>query len=445
MKRRGWALLPFIVFIVLFAGVGIISGDFYGMPALVAFVAALFVGMLQNRKLTFDEKLSIIAKGAGDVNIITMILIFIVAGAFSGVVTAAGGVDSTVNFGLSVMPPQFMVPGLFVIGCFISLSMGTSMGTITALAPIALGVSQQTGFPLAICIGAVVCGAMFGDNLSMISDTTIAAVRTQGCEMKDKFKQNFFIVLPAAVVTVILFFIQTLGMSYNSQASYDYNFVQVIPYLVVLIGALIGFNVFLVLISGIILSMIVGVAYGEFTLLESFTAIGDGMTGLFEISIISLIVACIVSLIKETGGIDLIIDTIKKRTKGKRGAEFGIALLVLLVDLCTANNTVAIVMAGPIAKEIGDEFGVEPKRVASLLDIFASVGQGLIPYGAQLLTAAALVGLTPLNIIPNLYYPALMAVCAILFILFRPQNFIPKRKRQEEKAIQEEIAERIKL
>ncbi len=445
MKRRGWALLPFIVFIVLFAGVGIISGDFYGMPALVAFVAALFVGMLQNRKLTFDEKLSIIAKGAGDVNIITMILIFIVAGAFSGVVTAAGGVDSTVNFGLSVMPPQFMVPGLFVIGCFISLSMGTSMGTITALAPIALGVSQQTGFPLAICIGAVVCGAMFGDNLSMISDTTIAAVRTQGCEMKDKFKQNFFIVLPAAVVTMILFFIQTLGMSYNSQASYDYNFVQVIPYLVVLIGALIGFNVFLVLISGIILSMIVGVAYGEFTLLESFTAIGDGMTGLFEISIISLIVACIVSLIKENGGIDLIIDTIKKRTKGKRGAEFGIALLVLLVDLCTANNTVAIVMAGPIAKEIGDEFGVEPKRVASLLDIFASVGQGLIPYGAQLLTAAALVGLTPLNIIPNLYYPALMAVCAILFILFRPQNFIPKRKRQEEKAIQEEIAERIKL
>ena len=445
MKRRGWALLPFIVFIVLFAGVGIISGDFYGMPALVAFVAALFVGMLQNRKLTFDEKLSIIAKGAGDVNIITMILIFIVAGAFSGVVTAAGGVDSTVNFGLSVMPPQFMVPGLFVIGCFISLSMGTSMGTITALAPIALGVSQQTGFPLAICIGAVVCGAMFGDNLSMISDTTIAAVRTQGCEMKDKFKQNFFIVLPAAVVTVILFFIQTLGMSYNSQASYDYNFVQVIPYLVVLIGALIGFNVFLVLISGIILSMIVGVAYGEFTLLESFTAICDGMTGLFEISIISLIVACIVSLIKENGGINLIIDTIKKRTKGKRGAEFGIALLVLLVDLCTANNTVAIVMAGPIAKEIGDEFGVEPKRVASLLDIFASVGQGLIPYGAQLLTAAALVGLTPLNIIPNLYYPALMAVCAILFILFRPQNFIPKRKRQEEKAIQEEIAERIKL
>lgn len=422
MKRRGWALLPFIVFIVLFAGVGIISGDFYGMPALVAFVAALFVGMMQNRKLSFDEKLHIISKGAGDVNIITMVLIFIVAGAFSGVVTAAGGVESTVNFGLSIMPAQFMVPGLFVIGCFISISMGTSMGTITALAPIALGVSQQTGFPLAICIGAVVCGAMFGDNLSMISDTTIAAVRTQGCEMKDKFRQNFFIVLPAAVITLIIFYVQTRGMTYEAEASYDYNFVQVIPYLVVLIGALIGFNVFLVLISGIILSMIVGAAYGEFTILESFTAIGDGMAGLFEISVISIIVACIVSLIRENGGIDLIIDVIKKRTKGKRGAEFGIAVLVLLVDICTANNTVAIVMAGPIAKQIGDEFGVQPKRVASILDIFASVGQGLIPYGAQLLTAAALVGLTPLNIIPNLYYPILMAVSAILFMIFRPQK-----------------------
>ncbi len=422
MKHRGWALLPFIVFIVLFAGVGIISGDFYGMPALVAFVTALFVGMLQNRGITFDEKLHIISKGAGDVNIITMVLIFIVAGAFSGVVTAAGGVESTVNFGLSIIPPQFMVPGLFLIGCFISVSMGTSMGTITALAPIALGVSQQTNFPLAVCIGAVVCGAMFGDNLSMISDTTIAAVRTQGCEMKDKFKQNFFIVLPAAVITLVIFYVQTMDMTYKTNVTYDYNFVQVVPYLVVLIGALVGLNVFLVLISGIILSMIVGVAYGKFTLLESFTAIGDGMAGLFEISVISIIVACIVSLIRENGGIDLIIDTIRKRTKGKRGAEFGIAILVLLVDICTANNTVAIVMAGPIAKQIGDEFKVSPKRVASILDIFASVGQGLIPYGAQLLTAAALVKLTPLDFLPNLYYPILMAVSAILFILFRPQK-----------------------
>lgn len=427
MKHRGWALLPFIVFIILFAGVGIISGDFYGMPALVAFVTALFVGMLQNRSLTFDEKLKIIAKGAGDVNIITMVLIFIVAGAFSGIVTAAGGVESTVNFGLSIIPAKFIVVGLFIIGCFISVSMGTSMGTITALAPIALGVSEQTSFPLPICIGAVVCGAMFGDNLSMISDTTIAAVRTQGCEMKDKFKQNFFIVLPAAVITMIIFLAVTLSLDYHGSETYDYNFIQVVPYLVVLIGALIGLNVFLVLIIGILLSMVVGIAFGKFTILESFTAIGDGMAGLFEISVISIIVACIVSLIKENGGINLIIDTIQSRTRGKRGAEFGIAILVFLMDLCTANNTVAIVMAGPIAKEIGDGFGVEPKRVASILDIFASVGQGLIPYGAQLLTAAALVGLTPLDIIPRLYYPILMAISAILFIALRPQ----KQKREE--------------
>ena len=297
MKHRILALLPFFIFVIIFAGAGIISKDFYSMPAYVAFIIALFVALLQNRKVPFDEKLKIIAKGAGDVNIITMVLIFLVAGAFSGIVTAAGGVESTVNFGLSIIPPQFMVVGIFVIGCFISLSMGTSMGTITALAPIALGVAEQTGFPIAVCIGATVCGAMFGDNLSMISDTTIAAVRTQGCEMKDKFKQNFLIVLPAALITVIVFYLQTMHMTYEPNV-YDYNFIEIIPYLVVLIGALIGFNVFAVLFSGIILSMIVGIFNGSFTFMESFGVIGEGMTGLFEISIISIIVACIVSIIK---------------------------------------------------------------------------------------------------------------------------------------------------
>lgn len=421
-NNRGMALLPFVVFIILFAGVGIISGNFYGMPALVAFITALFVGLMQNRKLSFNEKLALISKGAGDVNIITMVLIFLTAGAFSGAISAAGGVESTVNFGLSIIPIKFIVAGMFLIGCFISLSMGTSMGTIAALAPIAAGVSEQTGFSLAVCVGAVVCGAMFGDNLSMISDTTIAAVRTQGCEMKDKFKQNFFIVLPAALITIAIFYVRTMSLSYEVQESYEYSIIQIIPYLVVLIGALIGFNVFAVLICGTLLSVLVGVYQGTFTLIESFTAIGDGMSKLFEISIISIIVACIVSLVKENGGIDLIIDGIKKNAKGKRGAEFGIAGLALLTDVCTANNTVAIVMAGPIAKEIGDEFGVAPKRVASILDIFASVGQGLIPYGAQLLTAAALVGITPLDIIPNLYYPILMGVSAILFMVFRPQH-----------------------
>ena len=421
MKHRILALLPFFVFLVFFAGAGIISGDFYAMPAYVAFIIALFIAFLQNRKVSFDEKLKIVAKGTGDVNIITMVLIFLVAGAFSGVVSAAGGVESTVNMGLSLLPPHMMVVGLFVIGCFISLSMGTSVGTVTALAPIALGVATQTGIPVALCAGAVVCGAMFGDNLSIISDTTIAAVRTQGCEMRDKFKQNFFIVLPAAIITLVLFFFTSRGFEASAEVG-AWNFVEVIPYLVVLIGALVGLNVFLVLFIGIILSMIVGISGGAFTFMESFTIIGQGMTGMFEISIISIIVACMVSLIRENGGIALIIDTIEKTVKGKRGAELGIGILVLLVDLCTANNTVAIVMAGPVARDIADKFGVDRKRSASILDIFASVGQGLIPYGAQLLTAAALVGISPMALIPNLYYPILMLVCVVLFIFFRPQR-----------------------
>ena len=422
MKNRGLALIPVLVFIVLFAGVGIYTGDFYAMPALVAFVAALFVAMFMTKGVSFDEKLKIMASGAGDVNIITMVLIFITAGMFSGAVSAAGGVENTVNFGLSILPPNLIVVGLFLIGCFISISMGTSVGTITALSPIALGVATETGFPVAICAAAVVCGAMFGDNLSIISDTTIAAVRTQGCEMRDKFKQNFFIVLPAAIITIIILFAVTSGLETTAAEAYEYNFIQVVPYLVVLIGALIGLNVFLVLLLGTVLSVIVGVAMGQFTVIESFTAIGGGMANMFEISVISITVACIVSLVKHNGGIALILDGIKARTKGKKGAEFGIAILVFLVDLCTANNTVAIVMAGPIAKEISDEFGVDPKRSASILDIFASVGQGMIPYGAQLLTAGALCAVSPMQIIPYLFYPMLMAVCAIIFMIFRPQK-----------------------
>lgn len=406
------ALLPIGVFLVIFLGAGIIFQDFYAMPAIVAFLIALFVAFLQNRKVSFDEKVKIIAQGVGEENIITMSLIFLCAGAFSGAVTAAGGVDSTVNLGLSLIPAHFIVAGLFIISCFISVSMGTSMGTIAALAPIAVGVSNEAGFPMAICIAAVVCGAMFGDNLSMISDTTIAAVKTQGCEMKDKFKANFLIVLPAAVITIVFFWFVTRDMSYNI-ASGEYNLFQVIPYLVVLIGALIGINVFLVLIAGTVLSIVVGVWTGTIAVSEMFTVMGDGVTSMYDITVISIIVACIVSLVRANGGIQFILDLIKSRIRGKRGAQAGIAALALLVDLCTANNTVAIVMSGPIAKEICDEFGVEPKRSASLLDMFTSVGQGLIPYGAQLLSAATLTGLTPFDMMPYLIYPILMAVCGI--------------------------------
>lgn len=413
IKGKASALLPIGVFLVIFLGAGIVFNDFYAMPAIVAFLIALFVAFLQNRGVGFQDKMRLIAQGVGEENIITMSLIFLCAGGFSGAVTAAGGVDSTVNLGLSLIPAHFVVAGLFVIGCFISVSMGTSMGTIAALAPIAAGISEKTGFSMAVCTAAVVCGAMFGDNLSMISDTTIAAVKTQGCEMKDKFKANFLIVLPAAVATVIFFWLVTGDMSFQLKDIGDYNLLLVVPYLVVLVGALIGINVFVVLIGGIVISLIVGVGTGNILLSEMFTVVGDGVTSMYDITVISIIVACIVSLVRANGGIHYILDLIRSRIRGKRGAQAGIALLAFFVDLCTANNTVAIVMSGPIAKEISEEYGVDPKRSASLLDMFTSVGQGLIPYGAQLLSAATLTGLTPFDMLPYLVYPMLMAVCGI--------------------------------
>lgn len=417
VKGKASALLPIGVFLAIFLGAGIVFNDFYAMPAIVAFLIALSVAFLQNRNVGFQEKIRLIAEGVGEENIITMCLIFLCAGGFSGAVTAAGGVESTVNLGLSLIPAHFVVAGLFVIGCFISVSMGTSMGTIAALAPIAAEVSRQTGFSLAVCTAAVVCGAMFGDNLSMISDTTIAAVKTQGCEMKDKFKANFLIVLPAAVITVIFFWLITGGMNYKLKEIGDYNLLEVLPYVVVLVGALIGINVFLVLIGGTVLSLIVGVAMGNIALSEMFTVVGDGVTSMYDITVISIIVACIVSLVRANGGIHYILNLIRSRIRGKRGAQAGIALLALLVDMCTANNTVAIVMSGPIAKEISEEYGVDPKRSASLLDMYTSVGQGLIPYGAQLLSAATLTGLTPFDMIPYLVYPILMALCGIVAII----------------------------
>ena len=398
-----------------------IFNDFYKMPAIVGFLAALFVAFVQNRDLSFNEKLSVMSRGAGHENIMIMALIFLLAGAFSGAVKAAGGVESTVNLGLSILPSNIAVVGLFLIGCFISLSMGTSMGTIAALAPIAVGISEKTGFGIELCIGAVVCGAMFGDNLSMISDTTIAAVRTQGCMMKDKFRQNFFIVLPAAIITAIILFVRTSGASFTIDQNLDYSILRILPYVIVLAGALSGMNVFALLVLGTVLSLGVGVFQGTFAFSEIFTVVGDGVSGMFEITVLSIIIGGTVELVKENGGIHAILNVIKSKVNSTRGAEFGIAVLASSVDICTANNTVAIVMAGPIAKEISDEFGVDPKRSASILDIFTSVFQGLIPYGAQLLTAASLTGITPFQIMPNLYYPVLMGISAVIFIAARKE------------------------
>ena len=418
-KGRAIALLPIGVFLVIFIGAGVLFHDFYTMPAIVGFLIALIVAFLQNKRLRFADKLTIVSKGIGEENIVTMCLIFLAAGAFSGTIQAAGGVESSVNLGLSIMPSSIAVVGLFIIGCFISVSMGTSVGTITAMTPIGVGIAEKTGIAMPICVGAVVCGAMFGDNLSMISDTTIAAVRTQGCEMKDKFKENFLIVLPAAIITAVLFFFMARGNAGDIQGNLEYDIIKVIPYLVVLIGALIGINVFVILIAGTVLAAIVGVGTGAFAIGELFQKMGAGVTSMYDITVISIIVAAIVALVKEYGGIEFILKLIKKNINGPKGGEFGISVLALLVDCCTANNTVAIVMAGPIAKEISDEFGVSAKRSASLLDIFASVGQGMIPYGAQLLTAASLSALSPVQIMPYLFYPMLMGVSAVMFILFR--------------------------
>lgn len=419
---RASALLPILVFLLIFLGSGLLTGDFYSMPAIVAFLLALFVAFIQNRSLSFADKMKLAAKGVGEENIITMCLIFLAAGAFSGAVKAAGGADSTVNLGLSILPSNVAVAGLFVIGCFISISMGTSVGTITTLAPIAVEISEKTDFSMAVCAGAVVGGAMFGDNLSMISDTTIAAVKTQGCEMKDKFRENFLIVLPAAILTVIIFLVIARDANFQMAEPLSYNIFKVIPYLVVLIGALAGVNVFIILLAGTALSLTVGVATGTFGIEEMFTQVGAGVTSMYDITVISMVVACIVSLVREYGGIDFVLSFIRKRISDEKGGELGIAALSLLVDMCTANNTVAIVMAGPIAKEISEDFGVTPRRSASLLDMFSSMGQGLIPYGAQLLAAASLTGLTPFEIIPYCYYPILMGISGLIFI------FIKKRK-----------------
>ena len=424
-KGRAAALLPILVFLVLFIGSGILMDDFYAMPTIVAFLIALAVAFFQNPSLKFNEKIKVCPQGIGDENVVTMCLIFLAAGAFSGAVGAAGGVTSTVNLGLSLIPSQFAVVGLFLIGCFISVSMGTSVGTITALAPIAVGVSEATGFNIALCLAAVVSGAMFGDNLSMISDTTIAAVRTQGCEMSDKFKMNFKIVLPAAIVTAVIYFVSTLGGASEVELG-EYNIIQVIPYLLLLGGALAGINVFVVLIVGTLTSVAAGLITGTMTFATMFSAIGDGVTGMYDITVISITVAAISALVKAYGGIDFVLNFIKSRTKTKKGAMLSIGALVLGVDLSTANNTIAIVLAGPIAKEISDEFGIDPRRSASLLDIFASVGQGLIPYGAQMLYAAAAAGISTYALIPYAFYPILMLVCALGFIFFVPEKKVNK-------------------
>ena len=431
-KGNPFALMPLVVFLVLFVGSGIITGDFYKMPVVVAFLISAAVALFSNRKASLQDKIEVFCKGAGDSNIILMIVIFLLAGGFSGVAKAMGGVDATVNLSLSILPANLLVVGLFIIGCFISVSMGTSVGTISALAPIGLGIAQTTGISLPLVTGAIVGGAMFGDNLSMISDTTIAAVNTQGCEMKDKFKTNFLIVLPAAIITCVILIILSSGSAISTNEVYTYDIEKVIPYLAVLVGALCGVNVFVLLGFGIVFAGFIGIVTGSFNFLGFIEALSSGINGMQELSILVLIVGGVVGLIKFNGGIDFILNFINSKINSKKGAEFGIAILVSIIDLCTANNTIAIVTAGPLAKDISEKYDIDPRKSSSILDIFSSSLQGVIPYGAQLLTAAGIVGISPVEIISYLHYPGLMFVFGILSIVFG----VPTLKKAKKESLE---------
>lgn len=418
-KGNAWALIPLIIFVGMFLGVGIITGDFTTMPLNVAILVATIVGLVLNRKESFQKKVEIFTKGAGHSNIILMMLIFLLAGAFSQTTEDMGGVKSTVNLGLSLIPENLIIVGLFVICMFVSLSMGTSVGTVAAIAPVGFGLSQATDVSAAITMATVVGGAMFGDNLSMISDTTIAAVRTQKTKMSDKFKVNIKIVLPGAIFTVIVLWFLTNGAQIDASKSYDYDLIKVVPYLFVLILALFGVNVIIVLIGGIILSAIIGLFYGTFDWIGLLNSISKGIIGMEDIAIIALLIGGLVALIQHNGGITWLLNFVRNRVKSKRGAELGIAGLVSVADISTANNTISILMAGSLAKDISDEYGVDPRKSASILDMFASCFQGLLPYSPQLIAAAGVASISPFELVPYAIYPMILGICGLIAIAFR--------------------------
>lgn len=431
-KSNPMALLPIGIFLILYLGLGIlfeyimkIPMGFYNIPIVVAFLAALLVACLQNRSLSFDKKLEIMGKGIGDKNIFTMILIFLVAGVFVGVVGRTSA-ESVAYFMLSVIPARFSVAVLFTVSCFVSLAMGTSVGTITLLTPIAVAVSKASGFDMALCIATVVGGSMFGDNLSFISDTTIAACNGQGCKMKDKFRANFFIALPAAIISLVIIMIMSFNCEIKGAVSGDYDLVQIIPYVLVLIGGAVGVNVFAVLLVGIVSGSVIMLVTGSTPAYRLLSNMGSGASGMFETIIVTVLVSAICALIREHGGFDALLLGIKKVFRGRKGGQIGMGVLVGVLDIATANNTVAIVMANPIAKDIADNYGILPRRTASILDTFSCVFQAILPYGAQMLvaiTAAATmeVQISALQIIPLLFYPFFLCLSSLAAIFVTKQ------------------------
>ena len=393
MKKPVWSLLPIGVFVALYLGLGVtfeyilkLPMGFYKVPVVVIFLVALLVACLQNRSLAFERKLALMGGGIGDPNIITMLLIFLLAGIFVGVVGRSSA-ESVAYFVLSIVPPRFAVAVIFLVSCFVSTAMGTSVGTITLLTPIAAALSVTSGFSLPLCIGTVMGGAMFGDNLSFVSDTTIAACNGQGCRMKDKFRTNFAIVLPAAIVTLLLILVLSLRADIGTPTVGSYDLIQIIPYLLVLVGGIVGVNVFLTLLVGIVTGTVIMLATGATDFPALLESMGSGVSGMFETSMVAILVAALCALIREAGGFRVLLLGIRRVFHGRRGGQLGIALLVGLMDIATANNTVAIVITGPIAKACGDRFRADPVRLASVLDTASCVVQGVIPYGAQILIA----------------------------------------------------------
>lgn len=431
-KGKGSALLPFLLFIVIYLGAGLyfqaqgVEMAFYQFPSVTAMFIALLLAFCQG-KGTIDQKFTVFAKGAANENVLTMLMIYILAGAFSTVASAMGGVDATVNLGLSVIPVHFLAAGVFVISAFMGTATGTSMGTISAIVPIAVGVAEKGGLSLPLFLGACVGGAMFGDNLSFISDTTIAACQGQGCQMKDKFRENFKIALPAAIVSLVIILALSFGADLGGSVVHEYDLIQLIPYLIVLIGGIIGVNVFVVLLLGILSGSIIMVATGATAATDLLANMGSGAAGMFETTMVALLVSAICALIREYGGFVALLNGIKSLFKSKKGGQLGMGLLVGAMDIATANNTVAIVISNPIAADMAKTYGISKRKTASLLDTFSCVFQGILPYGAQMLVAISAAtelgfAVSAFQIIPFLFYPFLLLISSLVFIFIVPDK-----------------------
>ena len=432
-KSDASALLPIGVFVVFYLSLGIlfeyvmkIPMGFYNVPVVVAFLLALLVATIQTKNTTLEQKFEIMGQGVGDKNIITMLIIFLLAGVFVGVV-GRNSAESVAYFMLSITPPRLAVAVLFVISCFVSTAMGTSVGTITLITPIAVAISESSGFSLPLCVGTVLGGAMFGDNLSFISDTTIAACNGQGCAMKDKFRTNFFVVLPAAILTLGIILVLSFNADVTEIVNKDYNMLQILPYVLVLISGIVGINVFVTLLIGVVSGSVIALTTNTVDFSQLLANMGEGASGMFETSMVAVLVAAICALIKHNGGFQALLNGVRKIFKGRKGGQLGIGLLVGLMDIATANNTVAIVMANPIASEMAKDFGISPRKTASILDTFSCIFQGILPYGAQLLVALSVVNtlnheLTAFQIISNLFYPMLLLVSSLLFIFVIPEK-----------------------